>query len=456
MNRDAAEAIRSRYRTALRTIWDRSGYDRGFISNPFAGDDAARLGLDRTRAVLADLGNPDQRLKLIHVAGSKGKGSTTILIEAILRASGMRVGRFISPHLHSYRERFLVDGELIGEDDFAVLTEDVMAAVESAEANHPEIGEVTAWELSTAMALEWFARTKCDVAVIEVGLGGTLDATNVIDPIVSAITRLDFEHTAILGDTLAEIASNKAGIIKPGRPAVTVEQPKEALDVIIDRAQKNGSPLLIQNRDWFIEGEESGFSVSGPWGKTEGLRTSLVGRHQIENAALAVAAIKLAYSEDNAIFDSAIRQGLLDAQLAGRFERVQIKGKTVIIDGAHTPISAAALTAALVDHYPENRVAFAIGMLADKRPDPFLIALLPQATRWFISEPASPRRMSLDVLRHILDSHSQRVDPADSIAQAIDMALDSDVDVVVVTGSLTTVAEARVHLGLGIPDPPPT
>ena len=240
------------YRAALAAIWDRSGYDRGFISDPFAGDDAARRGLARTRAMLDVLGNPQERVRLIHVAGSKGKGSTAVLIDAILRAAGLRSGRFTSPHLHSYRERFVVDDLPIGEEAFACLTHEVMEAMRKVESGNPSLGRVTAWELSTAMALRWFARGDCDVAVIEVGLGGTLDATNVIDPVVSAITRLDLEHTAILGETLAEIASNKAGIIKPGRPSVTVEQAPEALTVIEERAREVGSKLLVGGRDWVV------------------------------------------------------------------------------------------------------------------------------------------------------------------------------------------------------------
>lgn len=446
------------YRAALAAIWDRSGYDRGFISDPFAGDDAARRGLARTRAMLDVLSNPHERVRLIHVAGSKGKGSTAVLMDAILRAAGLRSGRFTSPHLHSYRERFVVDDQLISEEAFASLVEESIEAMRQVETMCPSLGRITAWELSTAMALGWFARSACEVAVIEVGLGGTLDATNVIDPVVSAITRLDLEHTAILGETLPEIASNKAGIIKPGRPSVTVDQQPAALMVIEERAHEVGSELLVGGRDWVVEGDDDGFAVVGPWGRVSDLRTSLVGRHQVENAGLAVAALRGAFGNGEAIDDAAIRAGLIGVQHPGRFEKVLTNaGPTIILDGAHTPVAAESLRAALTRHAPAQRITFVVGMLHDKRPEPFLrplICLDALDARWVIAEPNSPRRMSADLLVEALTSLGQHVEQAPSIAEAVDLAC-REGNAVVVTGSLTTVAEARVHLGLGFPDPSP-
>lgn len=450
------ERERLRYRTALAAIWDRSDYDRGFISDPFAGDHAAKLGLARTKRVLDGLGNPHEGLPLIHVAGSKGKGSTTVLIDAILRAAGLRSGRFTSPHLHSHRERFIVNDQAISEEAFASLTEEAMEAARKVESLSPSLGRVTAWELSTAMALGWFAQSKCEIAVIEVGLGGTLDATNVIDPIVSAITRLDLEHTAILGETFPEIASNKAGIIKPGRPSVTVDQPPDALAVIEERAHEVGSDLLIGGRDWMIEGDEDGFAVIGPWGRVDDLRTSLVGQHQVENAGLAVATLEIAFGNGARIDDSTIRAGLRGVQHPGRFERVPTTaGPTIILDGAHTPVSAESLVAALERYVPGERVTFVVGMLRDKSPEPFVRPLIPRACQWVVAEPHSPRSMSADLLTAALTSLGQHVEMAPSIANAIDLALKGDAVVVVITGSLTTVAEARVHLGLGFTDPTP-
>jgi len=448
----------TRYQDALAEIWDRSGYDRGFISNPFAGDDEAKRGLARTSAVLDALDNPQDRVPLIHVAGSKGKGSTTVLIDAILRAAGMRPGRFTSPHLHSYRERFIVDDLPIDEDDFATLTDTIMHVLHQAEEKSPAMGRVTAWELSTAMALQWFAQTGCDVAVIEVGMGGTLDATNVIDPIISVITRLDLEHTAILGDTLPEIAANKAGIIKPGRPSVTIDQPAEALAVLQQRAHDVGSVLSVMDRDWTVVSDESSFSVRGPWGIVDHLRTSLIGQHQVENAALAVAAVELAFTNPR-LSQSAIREGLSGARHPGRYEIVRsIEGQTIIIDGAHTPVAADALASALESHVTTDDLVLIVAMLDDKSPDRFLEPLSRLAPHWIVTALDSPRAMPLQKLASALDTLHQPYTQAPSIAQAItDACGNASTDrVIVITGSLTSVAEARVHLGLAVPDPPPT
>ncbi|MBA2470361.1 MAG: bifunctional folylpolyglutamate synthase/dihydrofolate synthase, partial [Chloroflexia bacterium] len=311
---------------ALAAIWERSGYDRGFISNPFAGDDAARLGLVRTARVLDLLGNPERDYPIVHVAGSKGKGSTASFIDSILRATGQRSGRFLSPHLHSYRERFVVDNVLIGEADFTKLVADVMSSAVEAERADAAIGQLTAWEISTAMALLWFSRSICDIVVIEVGMGGTLDATNVIEPAASVITTLDYEHTAILGTTMREIASNKAGIIKPGRPVVSAEQPVDAREVIEAKAQDASAPLSFANRDWTVTGSDRSFSVSGAGWRHGGLVSSLIGPHHVENAGLAIAAVhelrKFNLLPDETI-DESVRQGIGSAFLPGRFEIVR-------------------------------------------------------------------------------------------------------------------------------------
>ena len=447
-----------RYQAALKAIWDRSGYDRGFISNPFAGDDEAARGLMRTQCVLDALGNPEQHVPLIHVAGSKGKGSTTVLIDAILKASGLRSGRFTSPHLHSYRERFVVDNDPISEEDFASLTERGVTACRKAENTVPDLGSVTAWELSTAMALDWFFRAGCDIAVMEVGLGGTLDATNVIDPLISIITRLDLEHTAILGETLPEIAANKAGIIKPGRPSVTVEQPADALQVLQERAAAVGSRLLVQNRDWRIEGDEDSFAVIGPWGRVGNLRTSLIGQHQVENAGLAVAAVMTAFADNPSFSPEAIPEGLINARHPGRFEIVRRPNQQpIVIDGAHTPVAAESLRAAINKHVPSTHITIVLGMLQDKSPVAFLTPLIGLNADWLVIDLDSPRSLPATTLFDTLTTLNQSVERAVSMEKALDIAVSRSPSdgVIVVTGSLVAVAEARVHLGLGVPDPPP-
>ena len=440
---------------AMTFIHERSGYDRGFISNPFAGDDAARLGLKRTAAALERLGNPHHSYPIVHIAGSKGKGSTASFIDSILRTLGFRSGRFLSPHLHEFRERFAVDNVIVPETDFTSLVADVREAVVAVEASRPELGETTAWEISTALALLWFARAGCDIAVIEVGLGGTLDATNVVMPSVSVITRLDYEHTAILGSSMREIAGNKVGIIKPNVPIVSVDQPSAGMAVIEERARICDAPLLVASRDWHTLGTEDAFTVSSvAWAHTD-LKSSLVGTHQIENAGLAVAAIHaldLAKALPAPVIDEGLRRGLAHTFIPGRFEIVRIKGRTVIIDGAHTPASMASLAQAIRDHFPGAPVTVIVGMLGDKDPGRVLPALDSIAARWIVAPVASPRSLSPSRIAASLRSRRMPVTTVESVAEGLAgwlaAAGSAAGDVILVTGSLGTAAEARVALGL--------
>ena len=441
---------------AMAFIHDRSGYDRGFISNPFAGDDAARLGLKRTAAALERLGNPHHQYPIVHIAGSKGKGSTASFTDSILRALGLRCGRFLSPHLHTFRERFAVDNVIVPEADFTSLVADVRDAVVAVEASRPELGQTTAWEISTALALLWFARAACDVAVIEVGLGGTLDATNVVTPAVSVITRLDYEHTAILGSSMREIAGNKAGIIKPNAPVVSADQPADGMAVIKERARDTNATLQVANRDWRTTGTEDAFSITGPGWEHVDLKSSLVGPHQLENASLAIAAIHALAAADTLpapVIDEAIRTGLATTFIPGRFEIVRIQGRTVVIDGAHTPASMAALAQAVQAHFPGAPVTVIVGMLRDKDPDLVLPALDPIASAWIAAPVASPRSLAPARIAASVRKHGAPVTTAGSVAEALSSALDPAAnpapdDVILVTGSLGTAAEARVALGL--------
>lgn len=446
----------SSYRAALAAIHERSGYDRGYISNPFAGDEAARRGLLRTRRLLDSLGAPDTTYGIVHVAGSKGKGSTCVFIDTILGAAGHRAGRSTSPHLHSFRERFTVDGQPIDEASFARLTFIALDSARTIEQDDPDLGEITAFELTTAMGLAWFAERGCALAVVEVGLGGLLDATNVVTPLVSVIAPLDYEHTAVLGTTLTEIARNKAGIIKKGRPVVVARQDAEGLAVIEATATAMGSRMLLAGRDWQTDGTWQHFTATGPWGEVTNLRTSLPGPHQVDNAGLALAACALLAEDGWRIGHEAMRTGLATAVWPGRFEEVDLaSGQRIVIDGAHTPASAQALATALAERYPGQRATFIIGLFRDKDPAAFTAPLALLAERWLLTAPSNPRARATTELAAALQGLAAPVSIERDVATAITAARSTDTSLIVVTGSLTMVSAARVALGLATDDAPP-
>ena len=435
------------YLLALRQLWERSDYDRGFISNPFAGDDDARLGLRRTAAVLDRLGNPQSRYEIVHIAGSKGKGSTCAFARAILTASGRRTGLYTSPHLHSYRERIAIDGEPVSEHAFAAGWRRVLDAVDAIERNSPALGRVTSFELLTAMALERFAATGCDAAVVEVGLGGTLDATNVVAPVSTAITALDFEHTGVLGSTMAEIATNKAGIVKPGIPLATARLPAEAIPVVAHAIQKANATWLRADLDWSWQGSWRSFDVSGPWGTFRGLRSALIGDHQVDNACLAIAAVWQMLG--NALTETAVCVGLAASVWPGRLEVVR-HDPLLVLDGAHTPAAAGVLARALAAEFPAQRFTVLLGILRDKDPISIATALTPVAREFLAVAPPSPRALPAAELATALGGLPAPVRVASDLGAALDGARDRPA---LVTGSLTTVAAAREALGLGPADP---
>lgn len=437
------------HNSALRVLHSRADLGRGFISDPFWGDEAAGLGLRRMDALLDGLGRPDRQYSIIHVAGSKGKGSTCTFAASILGAAGYQVGLTTSPHLHTYRERIVSSGAMISEEAFATLLVRVEGQATALERQRPEIGRFTAFELLTAMALDHFAAVSCDVAVVEVGMGGALDSTNVIIPTVSVITTLDYEHTAVLGSTLSEIAGNKAGIIKPGRPVVVAEQQADALGVINAAARRNDAPLWLAGRDWDVEGDWRRFTARGPWGALRELRSGIAGDHQMGNAALALAAVT-ASGSTLSVPAAAARDGIGMAALPGRFEVVKVDGHTVVLDGAHTPLAATALTATFQEAFVGQRAVLVLGMAGDKPAEEIAAALAPVAEVVVATYSASPRAMETSKIVEAFHSHTATVHEGDGIAAALDTArrLAGSENPILVAGSFNVVAEAREVLGL--------
>lgn len=453
------------YQRAVRAILDRSAMDRGFIANPFAGEDAARVGLRRTAAVLEELGRPHAHLTIAHVAGSKGKGSTSSFLAAILTAAGHKTGLHTSPHLHSFRERIVVDGAAVTGAEFAAAAESVLAAADAVERHQPELGRLNAFEATFLMALVHFRSVGCDAAVIEVGMGGLLDATNVLIPAVSVITALDLEHTAILGSTIEEIAVQKAGIIKDGVPVVTSPQPPEALAVIRATAERHRAPLLVGGLDFHWEGTARAATFTGSWGRIGPVSLGLVGQHQLENAATALGATACLRQAGLTIPDDALRRGLGSARLAGRFEVVPAPAVSalspalgsvappVILDGAHTPAAAAALVATIQAEYPQRAATIVLGMATDKDVAAFIERIRPVTRRLIGTAAHSARATPSDRIAELAGAAQLAATARPTVAEAVIAALQETPasDIIVITGSLAVVAEAREAFRLDAP-----
>lgn len=324
------------------------------------------LGMERIEALLKELGNPEQQVRTIHVTGTNGKGSVTSMITNILLVSGLKVGKFTSPHLVRYNERIEVDGKEISDEDFALVVTAVRRAVESVMAKGTN--QPTQFEVLTAAAFLHFALQKLDYAVIEVGLGGLWDSTNVITPVVSVITNVSLDHTDRCGKTVEEIAMQKAGIIKDGVPVVTAAE-GEALGPIQAMALFKQAPLYIYGKAF--TGQEVSSSMEGQTFTLSAgdyhsnYEVKLPGAHQILNTAVAVVAAKLASKQDSRINELALHQGVAVTKWPGRLERISQK-PDVILDGAHNPAGAAVLRAALDKYYRGKKICFIFGMMGDK------------------------------------------------------------------------------------------
>jgi dihydrofolate synthase/folylpolyglutamate synthase len=436
------------YREAIAWIISRAGYDKGFVANPFAGDDVAALGLKRTAALLRRLDHPEDTFRIAHVAGTKGKGSTSATIAAVARAAGRRTGLYATPHLHTFRERFQIDGQPISEAEFATVAELIVPVDLLVQAEEPEIGEPTAFEVATAMALLAFRRADVDLAVLEVGMGGRLDATNVVTPDVAAISAVSYDHTAILGDTLEKIAFEKGGIIKAGKPVAIGPQPAEALGELRRIAAERDAPLFMAGRDWQTEATPDGATLSGPWGDWRGVELALAGAHQVENAGLALMSLWL-LDPELLVDEATVREALATVHWPGRFERVATAPDTYV-DGAHNVNSIERLAATISDIHHNGTLHVILGVSRDKDIDGMLRALAPLNPQLTATSSQNPRAASPDQIANAALAHGLVVETSPTVATALETvrASASPADTVIVTGSLYAVAEAREALGL--------
>ncbi len=398
------------------------------------------LDLKRVRAVLDALDQPDGRYPIVHVAGTKGKGSVCAMVAAVLERAGFRVGLFSKPHLVRLNERVSVNGREISDEAF---TQVMDALYPHLEAQRSAGRPLTFFDLITVLALTHFAEEGVDFVVLETGLGGRLDSTNVVSPAVTVITSIDYDHTHILGDTLAKIAEEKAGILKPDVPAISGVLTKEPAQVIERIARERDAPLFMLSRDFqLIAAENSETFAVETWCRCyERLQLSLLGAHQRRNAAIAVAALE-ALSDSQALrlslSDEEIRAGLLSTQLRGRIEVIS-QEPTVILDVAHNPSSLRALRETLQAHYPQERVVLLLGMSEDKDAQGGLWEILPLAAAAVFTTISQPRGVDPEKLREIARTLRPElpceVEP--EIPEALERALTltSPDDLLCITGS---------------------
>ncbi len=405
--------------------------------------------LVRMRHLLGLLGNPHARTPLLLVAGTKGKGSTAVMIAEILKAAGLRVGLTVKPHLVDYRERIRVGSRMISRAALCALVEAVRPAVESG--RDLPWGRPTYVETTVAMALLHFARQRVDVGVVEVGIGGRLDATNVVDPLVSVITPISYDHTEILGSTLPEIAREKAGIIRPEGVVVSAPQPAEAGAVITQVCQAAGARLVLVGRDIEIVLQAS--TLDGVRATIGGLRSRydvrvpLLGRHQAANAATAVAAVELLAEHGFRVGPDAVRRGLAAVRWPARVELVGTRPYT-LVDVGHNPASMAALCGTLRELLAGRRVVLAFGMLATKDYRSVTALIAPLADLVITTTPDNPHALPAADLAEEARQYTPRViavpDRRDAIERA--RALTGPDDVLIVTGSFYLVGMAREWL----------
>jgi dihydrofolate synthase/folylpolyglutamate synthase len=421
------------------------------------------FNLDRIRLLLEKLGNPQDQLNCLHIAGTKGKGSTAAMLAAIICQAGYRVGLFSSPHLVSFRERIRIDNELIAKDKVSELTERLRPYLEALRGS--EIGSPSFFEAYTAIALVYFAKEKVDFVVLETGLGGRLDATNIVNPRVCGVTTIAMDHMAELGNSLEKIAGEKAGIIKPARPVVCAPQALEVIKVIGNVCLEKGAPLLrvgaygdaceIQTRSWEPELTNQRISIKGRHGCYEGMACLLIGEHQAKNAGVAVGMAEVLIDQGWDLDENAIRNGIEKVNWLGRMQILH-REHTIVFDVAHDAASAKALAQTMRALFPDNDITLILGIYSDKDIENIAVNLCPIAKRIILTSAEFPRMAKTGELL-------KRIEPA---RYTNNFALIPDVEaalkeaqekakkdgIICVTGGLYIVGKAMVTLGLASPD----
>jgi len=419
---------------------------------------AEKFNLDRMRAFMSYLGDPQEDYGIIHVAGTKGKGSVSSYCASVLKEQGYTTGLYTSPHMVDFRERIRINDQMIAETEFVEIIEQFKAITK-------KVPEITTFELTTALAFKYFSLQNVDYAVFEVGLGGRLDATNIVKPIVSVITSISYDHVQILGNTLSKIAGEKGGIIKSGIPVVVAPQEKEARVRLEEIARDRNAPLIQVGKDYLYAADShsldgQSFLVWTPdeqplvdefiesagrdiWSPLR-LQIPLLGFHQVENAATAYAALKTVEKYAVKISQTAYQQGFTNVQWPGRLEVLQ-RHPLVVIDSAHNRYSALRLRQALDDYFPGLPVLMVFGASEDKDIEGMFQELLPRVRRVITTQSIHPRAIDADELVELAHRCGRSAVAIAPIEDALSAALDEagDESVVLITGSVFVAAAAR-------------
>jgi dihydrofolate synthase/folylpolyglutamate synthase len=426
--------IETQYNQALDYLYSFVDYSLKHISELAK----AEFNLDRMFALMEELGNPQKNYPIIHVAGTKGKGSVASLCASALKAAGYKTGLYTSPHLWDYVERIQINGEPISHEQLIELVEEIKPAV-------AKIPKLTTFEITTALGLLAFAKNDANAAVIEVGLGGRLDATNIVTPTVSVITSLSYDHMAVLGNTLAEIAGEKAGIIKEGVPVVSAPQADEALEVLERVVKEKDSRLILVGRDLTFERLAS--SVDGQVlsithhlkRSTLDLQLPLLGMHQVENAAIAYTALK---TSGVSISDEAIQKGFARVKWPARFELLR-REPPVVIDSAHNRDSARRLRETLDEYFPDTPVILLFCALEDKDISGMLEELKPRLECVVATRADHPRAPSVEWMAEQVKKAGIPVEAVAPVSHALERALElaGDQKLVLSAGSVAFAGE---------------
>jgi dihydrofolate synthase/folylpolyglutamate synthase len=428
------------YGSALRRILSLADYERmAGVTSP-----VSKFDLTRMVELTERLGHPERCAPVVHVAGTKGKGSVAAMIASICSAAGLRTGLFTSPHLHTFRERLRVNGIPVSEVRFARLVAQIWPHVEAMEAENADEKPST-FEALTAMAFELFRAERVDVQVLEVGLGGRLDSTNVADGEVAIITSLSLDHTAILGNSLEQIAAEKAGIIKSGARVVLAPQVSEADAVVAEVCRRQGARLWRLGTEVIWQAGSADLAgqqvrVQTPSGASS-LWVPLLGVHQQENVAVAVAAVASLESKKADISAEAVERGIRSVDWPGRFQVLATR-PYVVVDGAHNPYSMAWLRQTAQEAIAPRSTTVVFGCSLDKDLSGMVAELMPLAHRVVVCASRHPRAVPPDQLRLAFDQAGLTVEMADQVPDALELAQAGGDDLVLVTGSLFVVAEA--------------